>query len=127
MLDLDRHGRDIRAFVHSLEGWLIRTLAAHGILGERREDRVGIWIDRGNGREDKIAAIGIRVRRWVTYHGVSINVRPDLTHFSGIVPCGIAKHGVTSMEALGCDIRASDIDKSLRENFFLPLSAKGVT
>lgn len=102
MLDLAQRGRDVRAYVHNLEEWLIRTLDRFNIRGERREGRVGIWVaDRASGREDKIAAIGVRVTRWVTWHGVALNVEPDLTHFGGIVPCGISQHGVTSLHALG--------------------------
>ena len=120
MLDLDRRGRDIRAFVHDLEEWLILTLAQFGIRGERRDDRVGIWVDRGNGREDKIAALGLRVRRWVSFHGVSINVDPDLSGFAGIVPCGITDHGVTSMRDLGCPAAMRELDSAL-ENSFLDI------
>ncbi len=97
---MKRRKKDVRAFVHDLEEWLIRTLALFNIKGERREGRVGIWVARGS-REDKIAAIGVRVRRWVTFHGVSLNVDPDLSHFAGIVPCGIREHGVTSLADLG--------------------------
>ncbi len=122
MLDLKRRGSDVRAFVHALEDWLIRTLAALGVKGERREGRVGIWVARGSkskegGREDKIAAIGVRVRRWVTFHGVSLNVEPDLTHFSGIVPCGISEHGVTSLHDLGILASMADVDVAMRNAF----------
>ncbi|WP_051341477.1 lipoyl(octanoyl) transferase LipB [Azospirillum halopraeferens] len=118
MLDLKARGGDVRAFVCALEEWLIRTLAAFNIKGERREGRVGIWVDKGpygglKGQEDKIAAIGVRVRRWVTYHGVALNVEPDLSHFSGIVPCGISRHGVTSMVALGHLVTMPDVDSAL--------------
>jgi lipoyl(octanoyl) transferase len=118
MLDLKKRGGDIRAYVTQLEEWLIRTLAAFNIKGERREGRVGIWVDRRAygglaGQEDKIAAIGVRVRRWVSFHGISLNVDPDLTHFDGIVPCGIAQHGVTSMVKLGHLVTMADVDAAL--------------
>ena len=116
MLDLKRRGSDVRCFVHDLEEWLIRTLAAFNVKGERREGRVGIWVARGK-REDKIAAIGVRVRRWVTFHGVSLNVDPDLTHFSGIVPCGISEHGVTSLHDLGALVSMADVDVAMRNAF----------
>ncbi|MEI9888118.1 MAG: lipoyl(octanoyl) transferase LipB [Rhizomicrobium sp.] len=116
MLDLRRRGGDVRAFVHDLEEWLIRTLAAFNVKGERREGRVGIWVARG-AKEDKIAAIGVRVRRWVTFHGVSLNVDPDLTHFSGIVPCGVHEHGVTSLADLGLPVTMADIDVAMRAAF----------
>ncbi|MBP2295281.1 lipoyl(octanoyl) transferase LipB [Azospirillum rugosum] len=122
MLDLKKRGADIRAFVHDLEEWLIRTLAAFNIRGERREGRVGIWVDKrpyggAPGQEDKIAAIGVRVRRWVSFHGVALNVEPDLSHFSGIVPCGISEHGVTSMVALGHLVTMEDVDAALIASF----------
>jgi len=123
MLDLERRGRDVRRHVHDLEEWLILTLAAFGVKGERRPGRVGIWVARGprSGvrREDKIAAIGVRVRRWVTYHGVSLNLDPDLEHFAGIVPCGIAEDGlgVTSLHALGHTATMAELDAALAENF----------
>ena len=116
MLDLKHRGSDVRAFVHDLEEWLIRTLAAFNVKGERREGRVGIWVARGK-REDKIAAIGVRVRRWVTFHGVSLNVDPDLTHFSGIVPCGISERGVTSLHDLGVLVSMADVDVAMRNAF----------
>lgn len=122
MLDLKRRGPDIRRFVTDLEEWIIRALAAFNVDGERRDGRVGIWVARGKEREDKpredkIAAIGVRVRRWVTYHGISINVEPDLDHFSGIVPCGIAEHGVTSLVDLGLPVGLPDLDAALRAGF----------
>ena len=117
MLDLRRRRADIRAFVRGLEEWLIATLATFGIKGERRDGRVGIWVVRGD-NENKIAAIGVRVRRWVTYHGVSLNVSPDLSHFSGIVPCGVREHGVTSLAGLGVPASMADVDAALRETFF---------
>ena len=120
MLDLDRRGKDVRAFVAALERWIIGALAAFNVRGETREDRVGVWVrrpDKGNGAEDKIAAIGIRVRRWVTYHGISLNVEPDLGHFAGIVPCGIRGHGVTSLVDLGLPVTMEDADMALKESF----------
>jgi lipoyl(octanoyl) transferase len=119
MLDLRRRGNDVRKFVHDLEAWLIRTLAAFNVKGERREGRVGIWVARDSsskkdGREDKIAAIGVRVRRGVTFHGVSLNVDPELEHFSGIVPCGISEHGVTSLHDLGLLVSMADVDVAMR-------------
>lgn len=116
MLDLKRRGGDVRAFVAGLEAWIIATLAGLGVHGERREDRVGVWVRRGD-REDKIAAIGIRLRRWVTFHGISINVAPDLTHFSGIVPCGVQEHGVTSLAEIGIAASMGDADAALRSGF----------
>ena len=115
MLDLKRRGPDIRAFVHSLEAWLIRALDRFGVAGERRDGRVGIWVPRDGGREDKIAAIGIRVRQWVTFHGISLNVRPDLSHFAGIVPCGVRGHGMTSLADLGVPVEMADVDAALRD------------
>lgn len=118
MLDLKARGADIRGFVRDLEEWIIRTLASFNIKGERREGRVGIWIDKQpygglKGQEDKIAAIGVRVRRWVSFHGIALNVEPDLSHFGGIVPCGIAEHGVTSIVALGQLVTMEDVDSAL--------------
>jgi lipoyl(octanoyl) transferase len=117
MLDLKNRGGDVRRFVRDLEEWLIRTLAAFNVKGERREGRVGIWVARGGGREDKIAAIGVRVRRSVTYHGISFNVEPDLAHFNGIVPCGISQHGVTSLHDLGVLVSKSDVDVAMKIAF----------
>jgi lipoyl(octanoyl) transferase len=119
MLDLKQRGGDIRAFVRDLEQWMIETLASFNVTGERREGRVGIWVDRGGGREDKIAAIGVRVRRWVSYHGVAINLEPDLRHFDGIVPCGIAgqDYGVTSLVDLGIPATMAELDSALRAGF----------
>ncbi len=116
MLDLKRRGSDVRAYVGDLEAWLIGTLAEFNVKGERRDGRVGIWVARGT-REDKIAAIGVRVRRWVTFHGVSLNVDPDLTHFDGIVPCGIREHGVTSLHDLGLPVTMADVDVAMRKAF----------
>jgi lipoyl(octanoyl) transferase len=117
MLDVKRRGEDVRCFVRDLEEWMIRTLARFSIKGERRDGRVGIWVDRGGGREDKIAAIGVRLRRWVSFHGVALNVDPDLSHFDGIVPCGIREHGVTSIWALGHTPTMAEVDMALKETF----------
>jgi len=116
MLDLRRRKQDVRAYVRDLEEWLIRALAHFGVKGERRDDRVGIWVARPS-REDKIAAIGVRIRHWVTFHGVALNVAPDLSHFSGIVPCGIRGHGVTSVADLGVKATMAEVDVALRESF----------
>ena len=129
MLDLRRRGADLRAFVSNLERWLIETLARFNLRGERRDGRVGVWIDRGHGREDKIAAVGVRVRRWVSYHGISLNVEPDLSHYDGIVPCGIREHGVTSLVDLGLPITMAEVDAELRSTFeriFAPVELKPV-
>jgi lipoyl(octanoyl) transferase len=122
MLDLRRRGTDVRRYVATLEEWMIRTLAAFNIRGERREDRIGVWVrrpDKGDGREDKIAAIGIRVKRWVTLHGVALNVEPELAHFSGIVPCGVSggRYGVTSLVDLGVPVTLPEVDMVLRREF----------
>jgi lipoyl(octanoyl) transferase len=122
MLDLKRRGPDLRRYVATLEEWIIRTLAAFNVRGERREDRIGVWVrrpDKGNGCEDKIAALGIRVRQWVTLHGIAINVEPDLTHFAGIVPCGVKeqRYGVTSLADLGVTATMDDLDLALRQSF----------
>jgi len=122
MLDLKRRQPDVRAYVASLEEWIIRTLAAFNVRGERREDRVGVWVkrpDKGPGFEDKIAAIGVRLRRWVAFHGISINVEPDLGHFDGIVPCGVAdpRYGVTSLADLGQFATLADVQIALRRAF----------
>jgi lipoyl(octanoyl) transferase len=122
MLDLKRRsmkgsGPDVRAFVFDLEQWLIETLASFNVKGERREGRVGIWVARDGGREDKIAALGVRIRRWVSFHGVALNVEPDLSHFSGIVPCGISRHGVTSLAELGLPVTMADVDVALQQAF----------
>jgi lipoyl(octanoyl) transferase len=125
MLDLTRRDRDVRCHVHRLEEWMIRTLAQFGVCGERRAGRVGIWVVRPDGGEDKIAAIGVRVRRWVTYHGVALNVAPDLDHYRGIVPCGIAEHGVTSLAALDVAATMAEIDTALRTTFAESFAAAG--
>jgi lipoyl(octanoyl) transferase len=115
MLDLSRRGRDVRAYVHGLEEWLIRALDRFNVRGERRQGRVGIWLaDRASGTENKIAAVGVRVTRWVTWHGVSLNVNPDLGHFGGIVPCGISEHGVTSLHRVGILATMEEADAALR-------------
>jgi lipoyl(octanoyl) transferase len=116
MLDLRRRGRDVRRFVHDLEEWIIRTLAAFDVVGERREGRIGVWVAQ-DGREEKIAAIGVRVRHWVTFHGISLNVNPDLSHYAGIVPCGEREHGVTSLAALGMAASMTAVDAALHTAF----------
>jgi lipoyl(octanoyl) transferase len=125
MLDLNQRGRDVRLYVQSLEDWVIATLAAFNVKGERRNGRVGVWVTRpdrppnpdGTPAEDKIAAIGVKLRRWVSFHGISINVEPDLSHFSGIVPCGIRDHGVTSLVDLGLPVTMADLDAALIAQF----------
>jgi lipoyl(octanoyl) transferase len=121
MLDLTKRRRDVRAFVAALEAWVIGALARFNVTGEIREGRVGVWVERRQAgapvREDKIAAIGVKLRRWVSFHGVSLNVEPDLTHFSGIVPCGVTEHGVTSLVDLGLPVTLDDADAALRASF----------
>lgn len=125
MLDLNRRKPDVRQFVSALEKWVISTLAQFNVKGERREDRVGVWVARpdkpalpdGTGREDKIAAIGIRLRKWVSFHGIAINLEPDLSHYDGIVPCGIRGHGVTSLVDLGLPVTMNDLDVMLKQEF----------
>ena len=122
MLDLKRRRPDVRAYVAGLEEWIIRTLDAFNVRGFRREDRVGVWVarpDKGEGYEDKIAAIGVRLKRWVSLHGIAINVEPDLSHFSGIVPCGVAdpRYGVTSLVDLGLPVTMHDLDVALKRAF----------
>ena len=125
MLDLNTRGRDVRKFVCGLEDWVIATLAEFGVKGERRAGRVGVWVVRpdrppspdGSPAEDKIAAIGVKLRKWVSFHGISINVEPDLGHFDGIVPCGIRDHGVTSLVDLGLPVTMADLDAALRRTF----------
>jgi len=116
MLNLKTRKPDVRAYVHDLEQWLIESLAEFNVKGERREGRVGIWVQRGM-REDKIAALGVRIKRWVTLHGVALNVEPDLSHFAGIVPCGIRAHGVTSLADLGIPASMADVDVALKKSF----------
>ena len=125
MLDVGKRGRDVRCFVRDLENWVIAALAEFNVRGQIRPGRVGVWVERpdkplapdGSLREDKIAAIGIKLRRWVSFHGISINVEPDLSHFSGIVPCGIREHGVTSLVDLGLPVTMADLDAALRATF----------
>jgi lipoyl(octanoyl) transferase len=120
MLDLRRRGGDVRRFVAALESWIIESLDRFNVRGETRADRIGVWVrrpEKGDGIEDKIAAIGIRVRRWVSYHGVCLNVEPDLNHFSGIVPCGLRQHGVTSLADLGVVVRMVEVDMALAAAF----------
>lgn len=127
MLDLKRLGGDVRLFVHTLEAWAIAALASFGVTAETRADRVGLWVRRGPNREDKIGAIGVRVRRWVSFHGMALNVNPDLSHFSGIVPCGISDHGVTSLRDLGIPATLADLDAALIATFptaFAPLAVR---
>jgi lipoyl(octanoyl) transferase len=117
LVDLKRRGLDLKSYVRILEEWLILSLAAFGVKGERRPGRVGIWIDEGGGRESKIAAIGVRVRHWVSYHGVSLNVNPNLSHYRGIVPCGISEHGVTSLEAQRINASMAELDRAMERAF----------
>jgi lipoyl(octanoyl) transferase len=127
MLDLNRRGRDVRDYVRRLEDWVIRALAEFNVTAERRPGRVGVWVVRedkpplpdGTPAEDKIAAIGVRLRRWISFHGIAINVEPDLEHFGGIVPCGIRGHGVTSLVDLGLPVTMADLDLALKKTFFL--------
>ncbi len=114
---MKRRGGDVRRYVHTLEEWLIVALARFGIAGERRVGRVGIWVAGAGGKEDKIAAIGVRVRQWVSYHGIALNVAPDLAHYRGIVPCGVSGHGVTSLAALGVTATMAEVDAALRGAF----------
>ena len=125
LLDLNKRGKDVRAFVQQLEHWIIATLDRFNVRGETREGRVGVWVERherpllpdGSCAEDKIAALGIRLRKWVSFHGLSINVEPDLSHFDGIVPCGIDQHGVTSLVDLGLPVTLQDVDVALQQEF----------
>jgi lipoyl(octanoyl) transferase len=133
MLDLNTRGRDVRKFVCALEAWVIATLAEFNVTGERRAGRVGVWVTRTNTpgpdgapAEDKIAAVGVKLRRWVSFHGISINVEPDLTHFSGIVPCGISDHGVTSLVDLGLPVTLADVDIALRRSFDTAFAQTGL-
>lgn len=120
MLDLNARGKDVRAFVRGLEQWIVGALGAFNVAADVREGRVGVWVERkgpGWSREDKIAAIGVKVRKWVSFHGISLNVEPDLSHFGGIVPCGIAEHGVTSLVDLGVPATMDEADEALRASF----------
>ena len=133
MLDVAARGQDVRKFVHSLEKWIIATLDEFNVIGERREGRVGVWVARpekppladGTPREDKIAALGIRLRKWISFHGISINVDPDLSHFDGIVPCGVSGHGVTSLVDLGIPVTLADVDFALKKTFIQTFSESG--
>lgn len=135
MLDLNRREKDVRLFVRRLESWIIATLAEFNVRGEVREGRVGVWVTRpdlpprpdGAPREDKIAAIGVRLRKWVSFHGISINVEPDLSHFGGIVPCGIRDHGVTSLVDLGLLVTMADVDAALMATFDAAMSGNGAS
>ena len=135
MLDVAKRGRDVRCFVRDLERWVINTLAEFNVTGEIREGRVGVWVERedkpltatGAKTEDKIAAIGIRLRKWISFHGISINVEPDLEHFSGIVPCGITEHGVTSLVDLGLPVTMDDLDVALKATFEAAMTAPRCT
>lgn len=126
MLDLNGRGKDVRAYVQKLEAWVIAALDEFNVRGAVRDGRVGVWVDRpdkaplpdGTPREDKIAAIGVRLRKWISFHGISVNVEPDLSHFDGIVPCGIAGHGVTSLVDLGLPVTMDDVDLALKRQFF---------
>lgn len=129
MLDLANRGKDVRAFVCALETWIIDTLSAFGLEGTRRPGRIGVWIarpEKGPACEDKIAAIGVRVRRWVTFHGISLNVNPDLEHYSGIVPCGVREHGVTSLADLGRAVPMAEVDATLRATFPTRFGSEGM-
>lgn len=117
MLDLNKRGKDVRAYVQNLEAWGIAALAQFGVEAQVREGRVGLWITKPDGSEHKIAAIGVRVRKWVTSHGMAFNIAPDLSHFGGIVPCGISMHGVTSLKDLGLEVSMADFDKALETSF----------
>ncbi|MEM9969606.1 MAG: lipoyl(octanoyl) transferase LipB [Pseudomonadota bacterium] len=125
MLDVGARGRDVRRFVHQLEAWVLAALGEFNVVGRTHPDRVGVWVERpekpalpdGTPREDKLAAMGIRMRRWVSFHGLSINVEPDLSHFDGIVPCGVSGHGVTSLVDLGLPVTMGDVDVALKKSF----------
>ena len=127
MLDLTKRGRDVRAFVASLEAWIIEALATFNVDGEIRDGRVGVWVERRTPglppREDKIAAIGVKLRKWVSFHGISLNVEPDLDHFSGIVPCGQTQHGVTSLVDLGLPVTMDEVDEALKASFMAVFGA----
>jgi lipoyl(octanoyl) transferase len=127
MMDLRQRNNDVRRFVNDLEEWLIRALARFNIRGERREGRVGIWVAQSPTKEDKVAALGIRVRRGVSYHGISFNIDPELEHFAGIVPCGIHEHGVTSLDKLGIQVMTPEVDMALRAAFEEVFGVKTVT
>ena len=129
MLDLQRRGPDVRRFVAALEEWIIRTLARFDVSGERRADRIGVWVrrpDKGPGCEDKIAAIGVRIKRWVTLHGIALNIACDLSHYAGIIPCGVREErfGITSLAALGVRVSMPEVDRMLRQEFEATFSSK---
>jgi lipoyl(octanoyl) transferase len=124
MINLTERGRDVRVFVNALEQWIMDTLAVFGIQGSRRKGRVGIWVVQGN-RDCKIAAIGVRLRQWVSYHGIAINLNPELDHYKGIVPCGLPDYGVTSLEDLGCQITMENLDATLRQQWKQNVYLKG--
>jgi len=117
MLDLRKRGRDVAAFVRGLEQWIIDALAVFDLVAERKCGRVGVWVTHADGREEKIAAIGVRLKKWVSFHGISINVNPDLSHFGGIVPCGISEHGVASLASLGRSVSMAEVDAALKASF----------
>ncbi|MGE0847700.1 MAG: lipoyl(octanoyl) transferase LipB, partial [Flavobacteriaceae bacterium] len=120
MLDLEKRGKDVRRYVAGLERWIISSLEALNVRGERRDDRIGVWVrrpDKGSGVEDKIAALGIRVRRWIAFHGIAVNVDPELSHFTGIVPCGVSAHSVTSLADLGQIVTMAEFDSVLKAQF----------
>lgn len=117
MLNLNKRGRDVRKYITNLERWIIDSLAEFNVVGETRDGRVGVWVKREGSREDKVAAIGVRVRKWVTFHGICINVEPDLSHYTGIVPCGISEHGVTSLVDLGLPVNMDDLDATLKRTW----------
>jgi len=117
MLDLNKRQKDLKHFVHHLEEWIIQSLQDLGVTSYRREGRVGLWVPRDSNIDDKIAAIGVRVKKWVTFHGIAINVAPDLTHYQGIIPCGIQDHGVTSLQHLGKNTSLQDMDAALQKQF----------
>jgi lipoyl(octanoyl) transferase len=127
MLDLAHRGKDVRCYVHALEGWVIDALGHFGVEARRAEGRVGIWCDTKNGQEAKIGAIGVRIRKWVTMHGFAVNIVPDLNHFSGIVPCGISEYPVTSLAALGIEATLADFDAALRATFISFLNSLAKT
>ncbi|MCH2550030.1 MAG: lipoyl(octanoyl) transferase LipB [Alphaproteobacteria bacterium] len=126
MINLNEYGRDVRAYVNNLQKWIISTLSTFGVYAEQKKNRVGVWINQPDGREDKIAAVGVRVRHWITYHGISINVSPNLSYYQGIVSCGVnnSKFGVTSLNDLGINITMNELDQSLRDNFTRVFSTK---
>lgn len=125
MLDLNNRGRDIRRYVQQLEQWIIATLKEFGVQGFTREGRVGVWVNTRSQKEAKIAALGVRVRKWITYHGIALNVSPDLSHYAGIVPCGISEFGITSLQALGIDATMEQVDSALTRQFHLTFAKDG--